>query len=166
MFYTRIPLGSKYLTLNRHNEGSFTSINKRKYQELLGGVYFGLDRLNSGAFWSLHLVYWGRWKWWNSGAHPMTRLTLQAFFPTGSTHVHTAIKSKQRDSLFVTEEKSSINSPDLSFNYAALILFTFFSDLCASKTTMKDISTRRLHSLIHPQNKHFTNNCLDFFPPS
>lgn len=51
MFYTRIPLGSKYLTLNRHNEGSFTSINKRKYQEgVFTGNYFGLDRLNSGAF--------------------------------------------------------------------------------------------------------------------
>lgn len=97
---------------------------------------------------------------------PKDQTHAASLFPTGSTHVHTAIKSKQRDSLFVSKEKSSINSPDLSFHYAALILFTIFSDLCASKTTMKDISTRRLHSLIHPQNKHFTNNCLDFFPPS
>lgn len=169
MFYTRIPLGSKYLTLNRHNEGSFTSINKRKYQELLGGVYRKLLWLGSSELWSILIITFGllrQMKMMKFRCTPNDQTHAASLFRTGSTHVHTAIKSKQRDSLFVTEEKSSINSPDLSFNYAALILFTFFSDLCASKTTMKDISTRRLHSLIQPQNKHFTNNCLNFFPPS
>lgn len=93
MFYTRIPLGSKYLTLNRHNEGSFTSINKRKYQELLEGVYRKLLWLGSSELWSILFITFGLLRQMkmmasNSGAHPMTRLTLQAFFQQ-ETHTYT-----------------------------------------------------------------------------